>query len=418
MNVLNEHLLEQILSSPNLRNAWKSVRTNNGASGIDHIEVKDFIAHIRPHWGKVRDKLLDGSYKPAPVRRVYIPKGKSDKRPLGIPTVQDRLIQQAINQELQNIFEPTFSEHSYGFRPGRSAHDAVRMAQKYVDEGASWVVDIDLKSFFDEVNHDLLIQRMEAHVADRRVLRLIRKYLRAGVLEDGNLIPTNKGVPQGGPLSPLLSNIYLSSLDRELEKRGLKFCRYADDCNIYVSSEKSAQRVFDSVTRWIEKELRIPVNREKSGNGRPWDRQFLGFQLIEKGGLKPSPKALAKFKDRVRDYFNPRRSKTSIELKLDWQSYIRGWCNYFSLSKSMSWRSSVSSWTRRRIRLYFWKRWHSPQCRKKWLQKLNTPEHIINRAGLCNSSWRLSRQPAIHMALTNVRLFNYGLWVPLDFVAK
>jgi len=417
MNVPNEQLLEQILSSHNLRKAWKSVRLNNGASGIDHIGVKDFIAHIRPHWEKVRDKLMDGIYKPAPVRRVYIPKGNGDRRPLGIPTVQDRLIQQAISQELQNIFEPTFSEHSYGFRPGRSAHGAVNAAQGYIEGGKDWVVDIDLKSFFDEVNHDLLIQRMEAYVTDRRVLRLIRKYLRAGVLEDGVLVPTNKGVPQGGPLSPLLSNIYLNPLDKELEKRGLSFCRYADDCNIYVSSEKAAQRVFDSVTKWIEKELRIPINREKSGNGRPWDRQFLGFQPIQKGGVKPSPKVMAKYKDKVREWFNARRGMTKEELKLGWQSYIRGWCNYFSLSKAMSWRKDISSWTRRRMRLYFWVRWHSPEGRRRWLQKLGTPQHIIDRAGLSSGSWRLSSQPAIHVALNNQRLQSYGLWVPLDFVA-
>lgn len=412
----NENLLEQILGSPNLRKAWKSVRSNNGASGIDHINVKDFIAHIRPHWEKVRDKLLEGIYKPAPVRRVYIPKGNGDRRPLGIPTVQDRLIQQAISQELQGLFEPTFSEHSYGFRPGRDAHGAVKKAQEYVAEGKSWVVDIDLKSFFDEVNHDQLVQRLEARVSDRRVLRLIRKYLRAGVLEDGVLIPTNKGVPQGGPLSPLLSNIYLDPLDKELEKRGLNFCRYADDCNIYVSSEKAAQRVFDSVTKWIEKELLIPVNREKSGNGRPWDRQFLGFQPTQNGGLNPSPKALAKYMDRVREWFCTRKNMTKLELKQGWQSYIRGWCNYFKLSKEVPWRERISSWTRRHMRKYFWVRWHCPKGRMRWLRKLGMPENQLSRVRLSGSAWHLSRQPALNFALKNKVLRDYGLWVPVDFV--
>ena len=412
----NEHLLEQILSSTNLRKAWQSVRSNKGASGIDHIKVEDFIAHIRPHWMKMRDKLVDGSYKPSPVRRVYIPKGNGESRPLGIPTVQDRLIQQSMSQVLQSIFDPLFSDHSYGFRPRRDAHGAVRKAQEYVASGKSWVVDIDMQSFFDEVNHDLLEERLEAQVSDRRVLRLLRKYLRAGVIEDGVLIPTNKGVPQGGPLSPLLSNIYLDPLDKELEKRGLSFCRYADDCNIYVSSEKAAQRVYDSVTKWIERELRIPVNRAKSGNGRPWERQFLGYQPTQNGGLKPSEKALAKYKNKVREWFNTRRSRTKSELKEGWQSFIRGWCNYFKLSQEDSWRKRVSGWTRRHMRKYFWVRWHSPKGRMRWLRKLGTPELLLQRVKLSGSAWRLSRQPALNSALKNNVLKDYGLWVPVDFV--
>jgi RNA-directed DNA polymerase len=417
MKVPNEMLLEQILASQNLRTAWKSVKSNKGASGIDHIGIDDFIDHIRPHWPMVLNKLSEGVYKPAPVKRVYIPKGNGERRPLGIPTVQDRLIQQAINQRLEVIFEPTFSAHSYGFRPGRSAHDAVRAAQGYVANGKSWIVDIDLKSFFDEVNHDILMRSVEARVSDLRVLRLIRKYLRSGVLENGVLTPTTKGVPQGGPLSPLLSNIYLDALDKELEKRGLSFCRYADDCNIYTSSEKASERVFASVAKWIEKELRIPINRDKSGSGRPWDRQFLGFKPTEKGDVTPSPKVLKRYMTKVREWFSDRRNLTSEELKSGWQSYIRGWCNYFSLSKVNGWRTSISSWTRRHMRKYFWKRWHSPEGRQRWMKKLGTPNYLMARTCWSGSAWRLSRQVSLQYALSNKRLKHLGLLVPVDFVA-
>jgi group II intron reverse transcriptase/maturase len=409
--------MEEILSTSNVTQAWESVKGNKGASGIDHIEVTDFIERIRPHWSKILVKLYDGSYKPSPVRRVYIPKGNGESRPLGIPTVQDRLIQQSINQVLQKRFEPVFSEHSYGFRPKRSAHDAVRVAQGYVAEGKSWVVDIDLKSFFDEVNHDLLMLGVGTQVTDKRVLRLIRRYLSAGVLEDGVARVSTKGVPQGGPLSPLLSNIYLDKLDKELETRGLSFCRYADDCNIYVKSEKAAERVFNSVTKWIEKELRIPVNREKSGHGRPWDRQFLGFQPTEKGELNPSPKVMKRLKVKVREWFSTRTTRSKSELLQGWQSYIKGWCGYFQLAKAKSWRRDISSWIRRRVRNFFWDRWHSPQGRERWLRKLGTPEYLIKSATLNKATWRVSTQPALHYALNNKRLHALGLWVPLDILA-
>lgn len=293
MKVLNEELMEQMLDSENLRIAWKAVKSNKGAAGIDHIEVEDFMEHIRPHWSNLKLKILEGSYKPAPVKRVYIPKGRHQRRALGIPTVQDRLLQQAILQVLQPVFEKGFSEYSFGFRPGRSAHDAVKTAQSFVKEGKDWVVDIDIKSFFDEVNQDLLMSKISKEITDKRVLKLIGKYLRCGVLEDGKVTKSSKGVPQGGPLSPLLANIYLDALDKELETRGLSFCRYADDCNIYVGSRKAAERAFESITKWIEKNLKLVINAEKSDSGRPWERQFLGFQPTRDGMLKPSPKALA-----------------------------------------------------------------------------------------------------------------------------
>ena len=301
MKVLNEGVMEEMLKRENMLAAWQAVKTNHGAAGIDGISIEEFPAHIGPHWETIRAKVLDGRYKPAPVRRVYIPKDNGRKRPLGIPCVLDRLLQQAMLQVLQPQFEPLFSEHSFGFRPGRSAHGAVKAAQGYIAEGKDWVVDMDLKSFFDEENHDILMSRAAQMVQDKRMLKLIGRFLRAGVYEDGTVTKQARGAPQGGPHSPLLSNIYFDALDKELELRGQSFCRYAGDCNIYTGSRKAAERVFKSATAWIEKHLKAPVNYGKSDSGRPWERQFLGFQPTEDGALRPSPKSLKKLKDRVRE---------------------------------------------------------------------------------------------------------------------
>jgi len=370
MNVLNEELMEQMLSRENMVSAWQAVKANHGAPGIDGISIEEFAKHIGPHWVTVRTKVLEGRYKPAPVRRVYIPKGNGQERPLGIPSVLDRMLQQAMLQVLQPQFEPLFSEHSYGFRPGRSAHDAVKTAQGFIAEGKDWVVDIDLKSFFDEVNHEILMTRVAQVVRDKRMLKLIGRFLRAGVHENGTVTKQAKGVPQGGPLSPLLSNIYLDALDKELESRGLSFCRYADDCNIYVGSRKAAERVFASITAWIEKHLKVPVNRDKSDSGRPWERQFLGFQPTEDGALRPAPKSMKKLKDRVHEFFSGRRSGTSEQLRDEWLRFIRGWCNYFAPANEQYWRKDVSGWIRRHIRKCFWLRWHSVKGRKRNLLKL------------------------------------------------
>ena len=418
MNVLNEGLMEMMLESENLRVAWRSVKANRGAAGIDGIGVGAFMEHIRPHWKKVRTKVVEGRYKPAAVKRVYIPKGNGGKRPLGIPTVLDRVLQQAILQVLQPIFEPLFSEHSYGFRPGRSAHDAVKVAQVFVATGKDWVVDIDLKSFFDEVNHDILMHRVAQVIRDKGMLRLIGRYLRAGVYDAGKVTTSVRGVPQGGPLSPLLSNIYLDALDKELESRGLSFCRYADDCNIYVGSRKAAERVFASITAWIEKYLKVPVNRDKSDSGRPWERQFLGYQLTEDGELRPAPKSLAKLKDEVRKRFSGRASQTSKELRESWLRYIRGWCNYYALANERYWRSDVSGWIRRHIRKNFWLRWHGAKGRKRNLIKLGVTFRQLRRCPLHGSSWPMARHPAMHTALNNNTLKIHGFLVPLDFAAR
>lgn len=415
MNELNEGLMEQMLLPENMSAAWRSVKANQGAAGIDGIGIKEFAAHITPHWATLREKILAGNYKPAPVRRVYIPKGDGRQRPLGIPSVLDRLLQQAMLQVLQPHFEPLFSEHSYGFRPGRSAHDAVRAAQRMIAAGKDWVVDIDLKSFFDEVNHDILMSRVAQVIQDKGMLRLIGRFLRAGVYEDGKVTRQARGVPQGGPLSPLLSNIYLDALDKELEKRGLSFCRYADDCNVYVSSEKAAKRVFASVTSWIEKHLRVPVNHDKSASGRPWERQFLGYQPTEEGTLKPSPKAMEKLKDRVHDFFSGRKSRSSKHLRDEWLQFIRGWCNYFALANEMYWRQNISGWIRRHIRKCFWLRWHSAKGRRRNLIKLGVRPWQLKKCPMYASSWPMSKHVVMHTALTNRTLKKYGFLTPSDF---
>lgn len=418
MNAVNEDLMEEMLSPANLQAAWKAVKANRGAAGIDGIGIEEFPEHIRKHWETVRMKLREGRSKPAPVRRVYIPKGNGKERPLGIPNVLDRVLQQAMLQVLQPLFEPLFSEHSFGFRPERSAHDAVRTAHHYVNTGLDWVVDIDLQSFFDEVNHDLLMYRVSQVVCDKGMLRLIGRYLRAGVFEGGTVTATMRGVPQGGPLSPLLANIYLDALDKELEGRGLSFCRYADDCNIYVGSQKAAERVFASVTAWIEKHLKVPVNRDKSDTGRPWDRQFLGYQPTEAGELKPAPKSLERYKARVRLQFNGRRSQTTRQLRDTWLDYIRGWCNYYALANERSWRKNISKWTRRHVRKCFWLRWHSAKGRKRKLRKLGVPKHLVTRCPLHGASWPMAKHPAMNRALNNATLKKHRFLVPSDFAVQ
>ena len=418
MKVLNESLMVQMLEPENLRAAWRAVKANRGVAGMDGISVGAFIEQIRPHWEKVRTKILEGRYKPAAVRRVYIPKGAGIMRPLGIPTVLDRVLQQAMLHVLQPHFEPLFSRHSYGFRPGRSAHDAVKAAQCFIADGKDWVVDIDLKSFFDRVNHDILMHRVAQVIRDKRMLKFIGRYLRAGTFENGKVTKSTQGVPQGSPLSPLLANIYLDALDKELESRGLSFCRYADDCNIYVGSQKAAERVFASVTVWIEKHLKIAVNRDKSGNGRPWDRQFLGYQPTENGELRPAPKSLEKLKAEVRKRFSARTSQTSEQLRDTWLLYIRGWCNYYALADAPYWRKSISGWIRRHIRKCFWLRWHSAKGRKRNLLKLGVTPNQLRRCPIYGNSWPMARHPALHTALNNNTLKRYGFLVPLDFAAN
>jgi RNA-directed DNA polymerase len=325
--------LETVLSAQNLRASWLKVKANNGAPGVDGLDVAATKEHLREHWKGIEAKLLAGDYKPAAVKAVEIPKANGGKRTLGIPNVQDRLIQQAIHQTLSEIWEETFSDCSYGFRPGRSAHDAVRQAGAYIVSGKKWVADIDLKGFFDEVNHDKLMALVGTQVRDKRLLRLIGNYLRAPmVMVDARRCKRTKGTPQGGPLSPLLANIYLDVLDKELERRGLSFVRYADDIAIFTSSPRAAQRVLESVIVWIEKHLKLPVNRDKSGHGPTDESALLGFRLYGDGAIGIAPKSITRLKHQVRNLWNAQQSLSSRQLRDQWQQYVLGWWNYFQLA--------------------------------------------------------------------------------------
>ena len=333
-----EKLMEAVVTDENYRLALAAVKRNRGAAGIDRMTTAQLEPHLQANWGILQDKLLKGTYVPTPVRRVEIPKPSGGTRTLGIPTVQDRFIQQLLLQVLTPIFDPQFSEHSYGFRPGRSAQDAVRAAQQYAQGGKEWVVDLDITKFFDHVNHDILMGRVASVIRDKRVLQLMGKYLRRGAMADGLVEASVEGMPQGGPLSPLLANIYLDALDKELEKRGHCFCRYADDCNIYVGSQTAAERTQASIQSWIEKHLRLKVNAAKSGTGKVWERKFLGFRLDRKKRIGIAPESLERFKAKVRELWDGRRSGRSNQLRDDWSRYVRGWWGYFQLAEA---RTSV-----------------------------------------------------------------------------
>jgi RNA-directed DNA polymerase len=324
------HLMEEVCERENLVRAWQRVCGNKGAPGVDGMTIDDAVSHLREHWPDIRVQLLSGTYRPQPVRRVEIPKPASGVRKLGIPCVVDRLIQQALLQVLQPRWDPTFSAHSFGFRPGRAAHQAVAQAQAYVAEGYSIVVDLDLEKFFDRVNHDALMGRVAARVADKRVLKLIRAFLNAGVMEDGLVCPVDEGTPQGGPLSPLLSNLMLDDLDKELERRGLCFCRYADDCNIYVRSRRAGERVMVSISWFLTDKLKLKVNEEKSAVAAPEERKFLGFSIANDGSERRiSPQALGKFKMRVREYMRRTRGQSLEQIVELLRPYLIGWRSYF-----------------------------------------------------------------------------------------
>jgi group II intron reverse transcriptase/maturase len=329
-----ERLMEAAVEEENCREARKAVIRNQGAPGIDRMTTEELEEHLKAHWCILKDKLLKGTYIPSPVRRKEIEKPGGGMRMLGIPTVQDRYIQQMLLQVMTPIFDPGFSEHSYGFRPGRSAQDAVRAAQKYVQGGKEWVVDMDITKFFDHVNHDILMARIAEVIRDKRVLRLIGTYLRRGAMVEGVVMASEEGTPQGGPLSPLLANIYLDALDRELDRRGHQYCRYADDCNIYVGSQAAAERTLASIQNWIEKHLRLQVNAAKSGTGKAWERKFLGFRLDRKQRIGIAPESLERFKAKVREMWEGRRSRTSNQLRDEWRRYVRGWWEYFQLAEA------------------------------------------------------------------------------------
>lgn len=402
--------MEKIVSDENAAMALLAVERNGGAAGIDGMKTEQLRSHLEKHWLTIRRKLLEGTYVPSPVKRVWIPKGNGGQRPLGIPTVLDRFTQQLILGELQPYWEGIFSDRSWGFRPGRGAHDAVRSAQRILtEEGKSWVVDMDIKGFFDHVDHDILMRLVGLHVRDPRALKLIGRFLRAGVWEEGRVSqPTGQGTPQGGPLSPLLANIYLDVLDKELERRGLSFSRYADDCNIYVRSEKAAQRVLESITKFVEQKLKLEVSASKSGVDRPWKRKFLGFRLSPQGVIEVSEKAIEKFRNQVRRLWEPRQNKTSTQLRDQWERYLRGWWEYYRLSGHTEVLLRLDGWIGRHIRGCFWQRWHCAQGRIRALKKLGVKFPLILGARSGRGAWRMAKHPVMHKGLSNRTLQRYG----------
>jgi RNA-directed DNA polymerase len=418
-----QHLLERILATENMELAWKRVRANKGAPGVDGITIDDFPEQFRPLWGDIRASLATGSYLPKPVLRVEIPKPTGGFRPLGIPTVLDRLIQQSIAQVLTPIFDPDFSESSFGFRPNRSAHQAVRQLREYLRQGYRIAVDIDLAKFFDTVNHDLLMTLVGRKVLDKRVLALIGKYLRAGVEVNGRLEKTRLGVPQGGPLSPLLANILLDHLDKELEKRGHKFVRYADDFVILVKSQRAGERVMGSVRRYLTSQLKLTVNEDKSQVARSDEISFLGF-VFKGTRILWSDKAYREFRRRVKKYTG-RSWFVSMQYRLNKLStYLRGWMGYFGISEGYRDIPEIDSWIRRRVRLCYWKQWRWCRTKIRNLLKLGVQLGTSIRAGLNRGGpWAMSRRLAAQHGMTNQWLKAQGLisvkelWVKTHYPA-
>jgi RNA-directed DNA polymerase len=407
-----EHLMEEVCERENLKKALKRVRSNKGSPGIDGMTVDELPGYLKEHWPTHREQLLSGTYTPQPVRRVEIPKGGGGVRKLGIPTVLDRFIQQAVMQVLQGRWDRTFSEHSFGFRPGRSAHQAVARAQEYIAQGNHCVVDIDLEKFFDRVNHDILMGRIAWRVADKRCLKLVRAFLNAGVMENGLVSPTDEGTPQGGPLSPLLSNIVLDDLDKELERRGHRFVRYADDCNIYVKSERAGQRVMESISSFLVKKLKLRVNGEKSAVAKVGKRSFLGFGFLNREGPKRrvAPKALKRFRERVRGLTRRTRGVSIGRMVKELSTYLIGWRGYFAYCETPSVLGNLDSWVRRRLRCVVWKQWKRGRTRLAELRKRDVNRNLAAKAaGSAHGPWNLSRSPALSFALPNVYFDSLGL---------
>jgi RNA-directed DNA polymerase len=406
---MHDELLEQILERDNMLRAWKRIKANNGAAGVDGLSVGEAASFIRQHWEGIRSSLANGRYVPAPIRRVEIPKPDGGCRPLGIPTVLDRLIQQAVAQILTPIFDPHFSDSSHGFRPGRSAHDAVRQVKKLFGSNHPVAVDVDLAKFFDTVDHGLLLRLVARRIGDPRVLKLIRKYLRAEVLADGRSEPVNVGVPQGGPLSPLLANILLDELDRELERRGLRFVRYADDFIIMVKSERAGKRVLESIRAFLEGRLRLKVNETKSKVARLDECTFLGFQIV-RGRIRWSRKAETEFKRRIRELTGRSRGISMAYRLKKLREYMRGWIGYFGLSEYYRALPPLDQWIRRRVRQCYWKMWKRPKKRRRELRRLGVSESQINMLnGSRKSYWKLSRTLATNSGLSNAWLKEQGL---------
>ena len=409
---IDEQLIEEVCERENCKQALKRVKANKGSPGIDRMTVQQLPEYLKEHWPAIRKQLLSGTYKPQAVKRVEIPKPDGGVRKLGIPTVLDRFVQQAVMQVLQQKWDRTFSEHSYGFRPGRSAHQAVAKAQQYIAEGYRWVVDLDLEKFFDRVNHDRLMAKLAERVSDKRMLKLIRTFLTAGVMENGLVGPVDEGTPQGGPLSPLLSNIVLDELDQELERRGLRFVRYADDSNIYVGSRRAGERVMASITRFLSERLKLKVNQHKSAVARPGERKFLGFSFTN--GKTPkrriAPKAVDRCKDRIRELTSRTRGVSIERMAGDLTQYLRGWLGYFGKCETTRVLESLDKWTRRRLRSAIWKQWKRGTVRFAELRKRGVGKDLAAQtAGSAHGPWRIADSPGLHIALPNAYFDSLGI---------
>ena len=408
-SIHTQALYAQVFERGNLQRALKQVRRNKGAPGIDGMTVDELPEYLKHHWLEIRAQLDAGTYRPQPVLRVEIPKGDGKTRPLGIPTVVDRFIQQAIAQVISAHWEPHFHRHSYGFRPQRSAHQAVREVQANIHAGYGWVVDMDLQAFFDRVNHDRLMARLKSRCPDADLLRLVNRFLKAGVSVEGRVVPTHLGVPQGGPLSPVLANVVLDELDWELDRRGHRFARYADDCNILVGSKRAGKRVMASVTRYVGDTLRLTVNQSKSAVDRPMDRKFLGFTVSRNGAkLKVADKAIEKLKDRVRELTRRTRGTSIGALVAELRQTLLGWKAYFGIADVLSPLREIDKWVRRKLRCYLWKQW-GPAGYRELRKRGVTVREAWNTSKSAHGPWRLSKTPALAFALPLRFFINLGL---------
>jgi RNA-directed DNA polymerase len=405
-------LMKQLLSRQNLLEAIKRVEKNKGSHGVDGMSVQNLRRHVLQNWPAIRASIEDGTYEPMPVRRLEIPKPNGGKRLLGIPTVVDRFIQQAITQVLTPLCEPTFSNYSYGFRPKRRGHDAVKKAKSFMQAGYRWVIDLDLERFFDRVHHDKLMALVAQKVTDKRVLKLIRAYLNTGIMVNGVKVRSEEGVPQGGPLSPLLSNILLNLLDQELEKRGHKFVRYADDCNIYVKSKKAGLRVKQSITKFIEQSLKLKVNQEKSAVDRPWKRKFLGFSFTWnfQPRIRVAKQSLQRAKQRIREITSRSKPYTMQQRIEKLNEFLTGWCNYFALADTATTFQRLDAWIRRRLRMCLWKQWKKPETKVKRLLALGIPKAKAYEWGNTRKKyWRIACSPILHITLNSAYWRSEGL---------
>lgn len=408
----SQRLMEAVCETENLKGALRRVKANKGSPGVDGMRVDQLPRYLIGHWNEIREELLSGTYKAQPVRRVEIEKPDGGKRVLGIPTVMDRFVQQAVLQVLDEQWDPTFSTHSHGFRPEHSQHGAIAEAQQYQAEGYGWVVDIDLEKFFDRVNHDRLMSRLSERVSDKRMLKLIGGFLRAGVMEGGLVSPSEEGTPQGGPLSPLLSNIVLDELDKELEQRGHRFVRYADDCNIYVRSERAGKRVMEHITNFITRKLKLRVNETKSAVGRPHARKFLGFSFTRqrKPRRRIAPKSIERVKNRIRELTLRKRGDKLELIVEELNRYLTGWLSYYGFCEARSVLRDLDQWIRRRLRSLLWTRWKTPKQRYRELRRRGVQHELAeNMAGSSKGPWPISASPALSYALSKAFFDSLGL---------